>query len=220
MATDTPIPLATAAQMQEGAFRDLVANYSPAALDSLLIEATRACETECHRRLTRFTVTETHRADGVDPDEYADTTSIPIDFAGTLGRSYAMALGAQSLVRHLWVDQYPAEFPEMWTYSNVSALIIRSFGGSQPVPASQLTGPEPDGHLWFQLGTFLPIGSLVRVTYSGGYTTVPKDLVRACKFMAASLAVTELDPLQHAGHDAANLIGQAVAWLSPYTREA
>lgn len=220
MATDIPPLLATPTQMQEGAFADLVRAFSPQALQDLMAEATRACETECGRRLAPFTITESHRAEGVDPDEYADTTSIPIDFAGTLGRSYAGALGAQTLVRHLWLNQYPPHFSELWTYSNVSGLIIRSFGGSQPVPQSQLTGPEDDGHVWFQLGTFLPVGSEVRMTYSGGYTTTPADLVRACKWFAASIAVAELDPQESMGHSKEDLESKAVAWLAPYTRSA
>jgi hypothetical protein len=84
-----------------------------------------------------------------------------------------------------------------------------------------MVGPEVDsGHVWFNLGMFIPIASLIRVTYSAGYSTVPADLVRACKYMAASIAVRELDPImvQH-GHDAGALEAQAVAWLSPYGRQ-
>ena len=218
MASDTPIPLATPAQMAQGAFADLVRGYSPPDLADLMYEATRACETECGRRLAPFTITESFRAEGIDPDEYGDTTSVPLDFQGTTGQSYALALGAQQLVRHVWVNQYPPHFPDLWTYSNVSIEIVRSYGGTQTVPASQITGPEMDGHIRFQLGTFLPIGSLIRPTYSGGYTTSPRDLVRGCKYMAASIAVTELDPMMHGGHDAETLEAKAVAWLSPYAR--
>ena len=68
MAADTPTPLATSAQMKEGAFADLVRSFDDPALDQLMVEATRACETECSRRLAPFTMTESHRAEGIDPE--------------------------------------------------------------------------------------------------------------------------------------------------------
>lgn len=219
---DTPTPLATVAQMTEGPFNDLVSNFSATAKTDLMLEATRACETECQRRLAPFTGhVETHRAEGVDPDEYTDAANLPLDLQGTLGRSYAHALGASTMVRHCWLNEYAPLYPEYWAYSGVSITIVRSYGGSQVLAPTQMIGPEIDsGHMWFTLGVFVPIASLIRVTYSAGYSTVPADLVRACKYMAASIAVRELDPImvQH-GHDAGALEAQAVAWLSPYGRQ-
>src|SRR5690349_753522 len=131
MAADTPTPLATVAQMQEGAFADLVRAYRAQPVTDLMIEATRACETEVGRRLAPFTITESHRAEGVDPDEYTDAANLPLDLQGALGRSYAYSLGASTLVRHLWVSEYAPLYQDMWTYSDVSITVIRSYGGEE-----------------------------------------------------------------------------------------
>jgi hypothetical protein len=217
---DSPTPLCTAAQFTEGPFGDLASAYSPTALTDVLIEATRMCESETSRRLAPFTVTETHRASVIDPDEYSDSANIPMDIQSTLGASYAQAIGASSLVRHVWVDECAVRYPDMWAYSNVGVTIIRSYGGTQGLNVGQiLNGPEPDtGHLWFQLGLFMPIGSRIQVTYSGGYTVaVPADLVRACKFMAAYLIVRELNPAA-SDHNPEELHVDALMRLAPYTR--
>jgi hypothetical protein len=219
---DAPTPLATFAQLSEGPFADLVQGYtSPSSQTDLMVEATRACESITDRRLAPFTgVTETHRAGGVDPDEYADSANLPMDIQGTIGRSYARSLGATTLVRHVWLNEHAVRYPECWTYGAVSLQIVRSYGGSQDLTATQVTGPEPDsGHVFFQLGTFLPIGSWIRVTYSGGYQTVPADLVRACKYKAAALAARELDPVQmDARKDPDALDKAACTMLTPYMR--
>jgi hypothetical protein len=222
MALDSPTPLATAAQMKQGAFADLVRSFSDDALNEIMVEATRACETETQRRLAPFVGHfETHRCQGVDPDEYTDTANLPLDLQGALGRSYAYAMGASTLVRHLWLNEYAPLYPEYWQYTNISLEIVRSYGGSENLVTTQFQGPEIDsGHVWFNLGKFIPIGSLARVTYSAGYFTVPADLVRACKYMAAAVSCRELDPMlqsQH-GHDPDKLEALAVSWLSPYMR--
>ncbi|NUP39523.1 MAG: hypothetical protein HOY76_21550, partial [Streptomyces sp.] len=193
MAADSPVPLATSADMQAGQFADLVRDYSASDLDQMMIEATRVCEGIAGRRLAPFTgVPETHRATGIDPDEYTDSTSLPMDTLGSLGRSYANALGAGDQVRHCWLNEFAPRYPEMWTYSNLHVTIVRSYGGTQVVNAANLIGAEADsGHVWFTLGTFLPLGSLIRVQYDGGYSTVPADLGRACKLQAAVLVLGE-----------------------------
>ena len=197
---DPGSPLCTAAQFNSGAFADLAAYYvqqTQQPLEDVLLEATRGLEEIADRRLAPFTITgESHRAEGIDPDEYADSANLPMDLQGTLGRSYAYALGASTLVRHFWLNEFAPRYPEMWTYSNVSITIVRSYGGSEVITAQQITGPDTDsGHVWFQLGTFLPIGSYIYVGYSGGYTVaVPAGLVRACKLKTAALIVRELNP--------------------------
>jgi hypothetical protein len=193
---DSATPLCTWGQFISGAFADLARAYTdPNGQAALLVEATRLCEAAADRRLAPFSKSETHRLQGIDPDEYTDGGNLPLDLAGTVGRSYAMALGASTLVRHCWLDEFAPHHPEMWTYSNVSVTIVRSYGGSQNLSSAQYVGPEVDsGHVWFNLGQFIPIGSLGRVTYSGGYSTVPADLVRACKLMTAALIVRELNP--------------------------
>lgn len=221
MAADNPIPLATVADLSTGGFADLTRSFADTALADFMIQATRACETECQRRLTPFTgLTESHRAEGVDPDEYAGTSLMPLDLVGALGRSRAAAYGStDSMVRHCWLNEYAPLYSDMWTYSNVSIEVVLSVGGTLTVTGS-ITGPESDsGHVWFNAGTYIPVGSLIRPTYSGGYTkSVPRDLNRACQYMAAAIAARELDPMQHPGHDPSQLEAVAVAWLSPYAR--
>jgi hypothetical protein len=221
---DSPIPLCSAAQFTAGAFGDLAAGYTQATgqpLEDILVEATRACESECGgRRLAPFAnITETHRASVIDPDEYSDQSNLPMDIQSTLGASYAQAIGASSLVRHVYVDQFAPLYQDLWAYSNVSVRIIRSYGGTQNLQPTQiLNGPEPDsGHLWFQLGLFLPIGSRVQVTYSGGYQTIPGDLVRACKLMTAWMIIGELNP-NSTDHDPEKLHTDALMLLANYER--
>lgn len=221
MPADAPTPLCTADQFLSGPFGDLASQFQGPVLDQFLVEATRLCEDEAHRRLAPFTaIDETHRAEGIDPDEYADAANLPMSIQATLGNSYAQAVGAQDLVRHCWVNESAPRFQELWEYSNVSVQIIRSYGGTQNVTAAQiLNGPEVNtGHLWFQLGTFLPIGSRIQVTYSGGYVVaIPASLVRACRYMCASLIVRELDP-GATNHNPDQLHTDALLVLSNWAR--
>jgi hypothetical protein len=218
--TDSPVPLCSAAQFTESAFGDLVSGWSTGALSDLLVEGTRLCESETGRRLAPFTnVPETHRAEGMDPDEYTDSANIPMDLQGTLGRSYAQAIGVTTLVRHLWLNEYAVRYPELWTYSNVTINIVRSYGGSEVLSSAQYIGADVDsGHVWFNLGLFIPLGSYAQVLYSGGYTVAtPADLVRANKFMCAYLAVRELNPAA-SDHNPDELHAEALMALANYAR--
>jgi hypothetical protein len=219
---DTVTPLCTWSEFTNGAFANLARQYTdPTAQLDLLQEATRLCEEVADRRLAPFTgIFESFRGSGVDPDEYTDSSNLPLDLAGTLGRSYAYALGASTLVRHCWLREYAPRYPEMWSYSNVSISIVRSYGGGETVGVSQFDGPEVDsGHVWFHLGKFIPIGSLIRVTYSGGYTvSVPASLRRAGKLMTASLVIRELQPSQQT-HDPALLHDEAAEICASFGRE-
>jgi hypothetical protein len=220
MAADAPTPLCTWAQLTEGALGDLVRSItSPQAQTDLLSEATRICESATQRRLTPFTgLVETERSTGIDPDEYIDAGNVPLDLAGTLGKSYAYAMGTTSLVRHGWLQQWAPQFQDLWTYSIQNITIHRSYGGDQPVNLATVRGPDPDtGHLWYNIGTFLPVGSMVTYVYGGGYQTIPADLVRAGKFVAASLALKELDPSER-GHDPDVLLADAHEILADYSR--
>ena len=216
---DSPVPLCSTANFTSSAFADLVAGYSPSALSDLMSESTRACEGAAGgKRLAPFTITETTRADGVDPDEYPAGASLPMPIQGTIGWSEALALGGGSdLVRHSWLTQVPPRYPDLWSYTNVSVLVIRSYSGTQQYNAAQLLdGPDNTGHLWFQIGSLVPVGSRVRVTYSGGYTVaIPADLVRAGRLMAAWMVLTELDP-QDSGRDPDRLYGSAMKILARY----
>lgn len=217
MAGDPGTPLASYAYFTEGAFADLVEGYDESVVSDYLLKGTRLVEEACSRRLSPFTLTETHRADAVDPDEYAESANLPMDIQGTLGWSYAQALGTTTLVRHAWVHHFPPHYPDMWAYSDVSVTIIRSYGGTETLAPTQiLDGPDDTGHIWFQLGLFLPIGSRARVTYSGGYTlAVPFSLVQANELMTASVVIRELQP-ESAAHDPEQLRADALAILIPF----
>lgn len=224
MAIDTGTPLITWAEFTSGAFRDLVREYTDAtAQTAMLIEATREAEAECGRRLAPFAgLVETQQAYGIDPDELSGSDSLPLDLAGSLGRSWANSVGGgmSSLVRRMHVDQYAGRYADMWTYSNVSIRVFRSYGGSQDVTSQIVMGPNPDtGFVWFQLGTWLPLASEFRVTYSGGYTTTPADLARAVKYLTAAIAVAELDPMRQAGHEPDALRQEARRILGGYVKE-
>jgi hypothetical protein len=219
-AKDSVVPLVSSAQFAATAYSDLTKNLQGTEIDDIMIEATRACESIVGKRLAQFTITETHRAEGVDPEEYG-SSSIPLDLQGTTGRSYASALGSGDLVRQMWLSSFAVRYQEFWTpYTVNSMTLVRSYGGSQSVVPNALIGPEPDsGHVWFQIGTFLPIGSLIRVNYSGGYGTCPGDLARAVKAMAASIVIKELDPDIGSTHDPDLLRDEAIEFLGPYMTE-
>jgi hypothetical protein len=222
---DPGTPLITYGQFTEGAFGDLVSAGEPDAwpesvVNDYLLEGTRLVEEKAGgRRLAPFTVTETHRSSAIDPDEYAESANLPMDILGSLGMSYATSLGGTQLVRHCWVNEFPARYPDMWAYSDVTATIIRSYGGTEQLQPTQiLDGPDDTGHIWFQLGLFNPVGSRVRVTYSGGYVVnVPASLVRGTKFMTAYIIVRELDP-KDSNHDPDQLLEDAVKAIGAWPR--
>ncbi|MEY9937297.1 hypothetical protein [Streptacidiphilus sp. MAP5-3] len=223
MAGDSVAPLCTWAQLTEGPFSDLVRSWtSTQAQTDLLAEATRECEEHCDRRLAPFTgLIESHRAEGIDPDEYVDSGAMPLDLAGSLGRNWAASFGSTAMIRRVHLSEYAPRYPELWAYSDVTVQVVRSYGGSETVLPGNLTlGPQPDtGFLWFQLGQFIPEASELVITYGGGYQTMPASLVRAGKYMAASIAATELDPLlQQHGHDPDFLRSKAEDILERYVR--
>jgi hypothetical protein len=216
---DSVTPLASVAQFTEGPYADLVRNMPQQAVIDALIEATRECEGQAERRLAPFTITESQRAGGIDADEYSGSGNLPLDIYGSLGRSYAYSIGASSLVRHVWLEEYAPRYADLWQYSNVQIEIDRSYGGSQILNPGQFRPPEPDtGHVFIALGVFAPVGSWFRITYSGGYQTVPGDLSRACKYLAAAHIIDELDPKASTGHDSEGLRARAAEILLAYAR--
>lgn len=219
MAVDSVTPLASATEFTEGPFADLVKNFSPIALQNLMREATRACESACDRRLAPFTdVLETQRADAMDIEDALDAYS-PMDPAAAMGYSRAQSLGANQLVRHFWVREFPARYPELWTGTVTSIEVLWSFAGTTPVTVSGVQFEADTGHVRFNLGSFVPPGSTIKCRYSGGYQTSPSDLVSACKFTAAGMAIRQLDPArQQAGHDPDALRAEAMEMLAPYVR--
>lgn len=219
MAADQPTPLASVSNFVEGPFANLVSGYSVQASTNLMLQATRACESACDRRLAPFTgVVETQRADAMDIEDAMDAY-VPLDPTSQLGYSRAQSLGSTLLTRHFWVREHPPRYPEMWTGSIGGIMLYRSYSGAQTVTVTT-TQFEPDtGHCRFALGTFVPPGTTIQVTYSGGYATVPADLVQACQYMAASMAVKQLDPVDgRSGHDPDALRADALEMLAPYTR--
>jgi hypothetical protein len=220
VAVDNPTPLASVASFTEGPFANLVSGYSTQAQSNLMLQATRACESACDRRLAPFTnIVETQRADAMDIEDAMDAY-VPLDPTSQLGFSRAQSLGSTLLTRHFWVRECPPRYPEMWTGSISSISLFRSFSGQQAVTVSTIQYEPDTGHCRFALGTFVPPGTTIQVTYSGGYSTVPADLVQACQYMAASMAVKQLDPVDgRSGHDPDALRADALEMLAPYTRK-
>lgn len=219
MAGDTGTPLVNWAQVTEGAFADLLKGItSPTAQSDILIEATRLAESIADRRLAPFTITESQRAEALDVEDALDAY-IPLDPTSQLGFSRAQSLGSTMLVRHYWVRSFPPRMPEYWTGSLGQVLLRRSFSGDQVVDPGTVQFEPDTGHVRFQLGTFVPAGTTIITTYSGGYTTVPADLVRASKYLVASIAIMELDPLmERGGHNPLDLEETAAEILGAYMR--
>jgi hypothetical protein len=219
MPADSATPLCTWPQFITGAFSDLARNYAdPGLQTALLLESTRMCETVCDRRLAPFTdLVETQRANALDVEDALDAY-VPLDPTSQLGFSRAQSLGSTLLVRHFWLREAPPRYQEFWTGSITSIKLKRSFSGTQDVVTSTIQYEVDTGHVRFQLGTFVPAGTTIVATYSGGYTTMPADLVRAGKLMTASLVLRELQPSQQT-RDPDLLHGEAVALLAGYTRQ-
>lgn len=219
MPQDLVTPLASVAQFTEGPFANLVSGFSSPAQTNLMLQATRACESACDRRLAPFAgVTETQRAAAMDVEDAMDSY-VPLDPTSQLGFSRAQSLGSTLLARHFWVREHPPRYPELWSGSIATIGLLRSYSGTQAVGISTLQYETDTGHVRFQLGTFVPPGTTIVVTYSGGYSTVPADLVQACQYMAASMAVKQLDPVDgRSGHDPDALRSDALEMLAPYTR--
>lgn len=217
----TVTPFVNAAQVKAfGSYGigNLLRKFDDPTIEGYAITATRAIETRCDRRLAPFTITETSRAEGVDTDEYG-RSDLPLDLQGSLGRSKSIAFGATSLVRHFWLRNHAPIYQDLWAYSGIQVVLVRSFGDTQQIPASQLEGPEADtGHCRFRLGTFVPIGTTLRVTYSGGYQTIPEDLEQACIFQIAKFAILAAEPDQRKDMSTAELDGELTALLAPYAK--
>lgn len=186
----------------------------------VMVRASRALETRTGRRLTPFTgLVQSERAEGVDAA--GSGYSGPLPLLDALGRSRAQAFGDGSpSVRDVWLDEHAPLASELWTYSGVSVTLLPGYGGSQTIAGSALEGPEPDtGHLRLPLGTWCPVGTTIRVTYSGGYTLgVPDDLREACLLQAAKLLILRMEPQARPGMDTDDLEKELTELLAPYAR--
>ena len=201
-----PIALATVDDLVLR-FPEVCDGIDPTVLADILVEATSYIEDNTNRRLAPFSghICE-ERLFGISPDEYGDVSAdMPIDIFGSLGMSKAAALGANDLVRHLWLDQYAPFYPELWTYDITSMTIYRTYGDSQNIDFNNggILGPNvTDGHVWFRLGTFIPEGTFVKVVYGGGYTLgTPPALRRACLFQAIKYVILECEPQMRSAMD-------------------
>lgn len=216
-------PLATPAEFSTR-FPSLVlegAASDPAVLSDMMDEATGALEDMTTRRLTTFTnLQETHTLFGIDPDEYGSAQpGMPLPWAGSLGSSFANALGVTDLVRKMWLNEYAPRYPELWTYDTVSITLRLSVGGLYAANLTTLEGPYPDtGMVRFPLGVFAPEGTTAVIIYSGGYTTPPPSLRRACLYQTALNLITEIEPQMAKDVSVANLEQQLEKAIAPWMR--
>lgn len=213
-------PLATAA--------DLVLRYpivtqdiDPLILADTMLQATDHIEGLTQRRLAPFTgVLYQDRLLGIDPMEYGATADMPLPFSGSLGLSYANAVGASDLVRHFWLDEFAPRNSELWTYNVQSIILELTYGNTIAVNVSGVRGPATtDGHIWLPLGTLAPIGTRVNVLYGGGYTVgIPPSLRLACLYQAVKFLIVDTEPQSRQGLHTDALEAQIVSLLAPWAR--
>ena len=211
-------PLATSAQLNATAYKDIAAHLQSGDLDQKMLAATRACESACKRRLAPFTgLIETHRLVDTDVEDGA-AVAMPMPAQAQMNTDYARALGYSQLVRHTWVNEYPPQFPDLWSGSITACNLFWSYQTTPyAIPVSALQYEPDTGHIRFVLGTFTPPGSTAQLTYSGGYATIPDDLNLACIVMAASMILKSLDPGAHSmAHDPDILRDEAIEMLDGY----
>lgn len=218
MATTPFATFAQAEAFQSGSevFRSIT---DPTAQTDLMITATEQIEDRCDRRLSPFTVTESHRATGVDQD-ILGSADMPLGLTGALGYSQALAFSSVNMVRDVFLDEYAPRRSDLWTYTVGQIELLRAYGDTQIVDVGEIEGPEPDsGHLRFHLGVFCPVGSWIRVTYSGGYTaTTPWALQQACIYQAMKLAIIGAEPEARKELSTAELDAEVLTLIAPYIR--
>ena len=220
-----PQALATVASFMQR-FPELTQDIDPNVIGEILVEATANIEDRTSRRLAPFTdLTYETMMFGIDPNEYGDTgANMPVSIYGSLGISFANALGAGDLCRHFWMDQFAPTYPELWTYDISAMELILTYGNSQPVDiiGGGVIGGAPEvttGHCWLRLGTFSPPGTRVKVVYSGGYTAgIPPSLSRACLFQAVRFLMMEGEPVLRSGISADDLELQIDKLIAPWVR--
>lgn len=218
-----PGALTTVARMTRR-YPQLVSKLDPETIQEAIIEATAQLEDMTSRRLTPFTnIIYENMLNGISPDEYGDDSAgMPVDIYGSLGISFANALGASDLVRHFFLDQYAPAYSELWTYDIQSMEIFLTYGNSQPIDfrAGGIVGPEVNsGHCWIRLGTFAPEGTRIKVVYSGGFTGgIPASLQRACLFLAAKNFVIDGTLTMRDGQNMNELNAAIESIMAPWMR--
>jgi hypothetical protein len=218
-----PIPLATAADFINR-FPEQSKDYPVEVIEETMVEATSALETMVNRRLAPFSnLVYEDRLFGLDPDEYGANSDLPLPFQGSLGLSFANALGADGLVRHFWLDHFAPLYPELWTYDVQSIVCTLTYGNDIVVDipgGGIIQGPsKTDGHIWVRIGTFIPEGSFVTVTYGGGYTEgIPPSLKRACLYQAAEFLLRDAELQNRSGSNSDALESLIVKIMAPWAR--
>jgi hypothetical protein len=216
----TYAPLASVSDLTTSPLNDIFRNMNAPVQTKILTQASRALESYCNRRLAPFTgLPESHRAQNIDPDEQTDVYT-PLDQTAMLGLSRAQSLGSSELVRHDWLRETPVRWPDLWTGSIQSITIWRAVTGSQVITDMTPVQYEADtGHVRFSLGTYLPQGSTIVYSYSGGYSTIPDELNLACLLKSAQIGILYLEPEARPNIDTAELTGEIESLLSSYIRD-
>ncbi len=217
-----PVPLATAADFTKR-YPEVAELFDPIVIQETMVEATDALETMVNRRLAPFqNLVYEDRLLGLDPMEYGANSDLPLPFSGSLGLSFANALGADGLVRHFWLDQFAPFHPELWTYEVSSVVLTLTYGNQLVIGPDQIIAGGPaktDGHVWLQIGTFAPEGTRVTATYSGGYTVgIPPALKRACIYQAAEFLIRDTEPQSRMNMNSEALEGLIVKTMAPWAR--
>lgn len=221
--TDYLVPgsLATPARFQRR-YPQLCQQRDPVTIQETLIEATAHLEDITSRRLAPFeNIIYENMLNGINPDEYGDgTADMPVGIQGSLGMSYANALGANDLVRNFFLDQYAPAYSELWTYDIQSILLSLTFGNTQPITPSAVWGPEVNtGFMRLALGTFAPEATRIQIVYSGGYTKgIPGSLQRACMMQAAKFMVLDGTQAMRDGTNLNELSNTIDTLLMPWMR--
>lgn len=213
-------PLATVNDLVATPLSEIVRDFPGAQDGTLMVRASRSVETYCERRLAPFTKSETKRVDDYDVEDQDADWSGPLPSSAILGLSRARSMGgASALVRTINLREWPPRWEELWTGSLVSVVAYPPLAGSVTIPTSGIQF-EPDiGHMRLSLGTYVPMGSTVVITYTGGYTTVPDDLIQATIFEAIEQAFVWISSERKGDVDLSELRTKKQELLAPYVRE-
>jgi hypothetical protein len=168
-------------------------------LYAALVDATREIEDRTSRRIAPFTGhLEEMALVGTNPNEYGGGgNDLPMSLQGSLGQSYASALGINGLIRRFWLDEYAPRYPEMWEYEVTELLVQTTYGSYQDVLSSNglIDLEKTNGFAWLTIGFFAPEESRVRIVYNGGYVyDTPGSLQRACLLQAVEFLIMESEP--------------------------
>lgn len=212
----TLVPLASSADFNGSAYKDMAATLTSQELDRIMNAATREVETVCDNRFAPFTLTESIRLTDTDVDDVIPN-GIIVPPNAQLGLDYARALQTPTLVRGFQVRRFPPVFEDMWTGA-VTGITLTWAVQYQPmvIMPTQIQFFPDTGLGNFTLGTFAPPGATAEITYTGGYSTIPDDLKQAALHMAAAEIADMLDPVEANNLDPEKIRVKAIRRLVPY----